>query len=501
MVAANSGSDKSQFISFAKSQMGDFQTANTLAYEFKSQTDTPYPNFWQVGCVFDTILDYFLILKEAGSLEEGDKTLMKQLMPQAIRGYQYGIVGLMAAWYDDWCWWGIATSKAFDADYEDIFGDQLEFFQAAAIDLWGLVDAGDFETLADRIPYDVWRNSATMSSGDKFNKQTLSERSEIHIGTRKAWDLISRGKERESTGRQKADYAYFTTRGVNQWAAPRFGGGCWQYDLSTTPFPADDGPDWKNPNPNANGLGVFQVTLMSGLYLSFACSLMAAAKRKTDENKSGNAWDRLESYGTYQKSAEEVVGFLTNWFEVEGDDSLMAKTFTKGWLVHERTPTYDTLTDGAHPFYPAVQAYFPDAYWGGDQGLIMGALEQYSQLETSDEKTKNIPMELLKGVFYNMPTQLLPGAIGPYLDPTHNSPLSWDDGDYGSGSGIFWRYVLRCCRLDPQFKAEFKAEAAQDDTLNQIAKTSGTNVNTWGNELFQPFNTVAAAIGVWCLLK
>jgi hypothetical protein len=498
------------FITFAKAQMGDFKEENstTLAYVFKDQTDlsgpSSYPNFWQIGCVFDTVLDYFLTLKEAGELGEEDKTLMKQLMLQAVKGYQYGIVGLEAAWYDDWCWWGIAASKAFEADYEDIFGDQIEFFQNAAIDLWGLVDTGDFATLANNIPDDVWGSSATMSDKTRFTKGVLSDRSQIHTGTRGAWDLILGGEYGTGTERQNADYKYFTTKGVNQWAAPRFSGGCWQYDLSTKPFPPNDGPAWQNPNPNAQGLGVFQVTLMSGLHLSFACSLMAAAKRKAAGNESGNAWSRLESCETYQKSAKDVIGFLTDWFEVEGTDSLVAKAFPKGWLVHERTPTYDTLTDGAHPFYPAVQAYFPDAYWGGDQGLIMGALWQYSQLETLHENAQEFPMELLKGVFYNMPAlnlprpaQDLPNAVGPYLDPSGKSPLSWDEGDYGSGSGIFWRYVLRCCRLDPCFKAEASADAK----VASMAEVSGENPNTWGNELFQPFNTVAAAIGAWYLLK
>jgi hypothetical protein len=156
--------------------------------------------------------------------------------------------------------------------------------------------------------------------------------------------------------------------------------------------------------------------------------------------------------------------------------------------------------------YPPVQAYFADAYWGGDQGLLMGALKQYGELLGAHSSGASgipkpiylsYPMELLLGVFYNMDTANLANAVGPYLDPTGNSPLSTDDNDYGSGSGIFWRYVLRCCRLDPGFKSK----ASSDLNVVSRATTSGTNANDWGNELFKPFNSVAAAVGAWYLLK
>jgi hypothetical protein len=507
MVRANSDFDAWRLIRFAKSRMGTALQTGTLANAFASASEASpgkqYPNFWQVGCVFDTILDYFLVLKESGEFDDDDRQLMQQLMAQAVTGYQYGIVGLAAAWYDDWSWWGIAASKAFDPDYEDIFGDQIGFFQSAALDLWGLVDAGEFAPVADSIPDDVWALSAVQSDGTRFTKSILSARSELHAGTRNAWNLILRGANESGTPRQKADYQQFTFGAAGMWASPRFPGGCWQYDLSTSSFSCDDGPDWQMPDPNGCLLGVFQVTLMSGLYLSFACSLMAAANRKAAEARSGKAWDRLQTREAYRQPAEEVAGFLTDWLEAPPPDSL-ATQFPHGVLVHERTPTYARLSKGS---YPAVEGYHADAYWGGDQGLIMGALKQYAQLvggvsaERSGETTPPIfttyPMLLLQGAFYNLPSDLWAGAVGPYLDPSGNSPISEDVGDYGSGSGIFWRYVLRCCRLDPAFKAA----ASADPAIVDVAINSGAHFNCWGNDLFRPFNTVAAAIGAFYLLK
>jgi len=501
MVLADPKLELSQFIDFAKKATGDVGTYGTLADTFANQAGTfvpelEYPNFWQVGCVFDTVLDYFLALKEAGELAPDSEKLMASLMSRAVHGYQYGIVGLMAAWYDDWSWWGIAASKAFDPDYAEIFGEQLEFFQTAAINLWGLVDDGDFTTIANSIPDAVWANSALQSNRVKFTREILSERGEIHIGTRNSWAMIERGAKGDGTPRQNADYKTFTTQIVGDWAAPRFPGGCWQYDFSTLPFPVDDGPDASNPNPAYNSLGVFQVTLMSGLYLSFCCSLIAAANRKAAEGLSGGAWDRLQPVETYRQKADEVAGFLASWLNLTGSDSL-ATEFAHGKLVHERTPTYAPFDTGG---CPPVEGYFANAYWGGDQGLILGALAQYAQLPGANVPDANsYPPELLQGVFYNMSAFNWgqPDMVGPYLDPNGNSPISGDSNDYGSGSGVFWRYVMRTCRNDPAFGDQ----ARQDPNIVRIATNSGTADNAWGNALFQPFNTVAAAIGAWYLLK
>lgn len=512
MTSANPAFDASQFITFAKSQMGGLDQAKSLANAFSSACryvppnppyPATYPNFWQVGCVFDSILDYFLALKEAGALGSDDRTLMEQLVSQAVEGYQYGIVGLSAAWYDDWCWWGIAASKAFDPDYEEIFGAQLGFFQSTALDLWGLVDAGDFATVAGSIPDNVWAQSATQGNNVQFSKSILSDRSILHTGTRNAWALIQRGATAQGTPRQKQDYAYFTTQDPDKWTVPRFPGGCWQYDFSQTSFPYDDGPDWPNPNPQNYTLGVSQVTLMSGLYLSFCCSLIAAAGRKPAQGGSGGAWDRLQSVATYRQKADEVVGFLASWLQLSGSESL-ARGFPQGILVRERTPTYAALGDGT---FPPLQGYDAQAFWGGDQGLIMGALVQYGQLSdgasAAPATLAAYPPALLTGVFYNMPAEGLPypakdlpGAVGPYSAPS-TSPIVGDDNDYGSGSGVFWRYVMRCCRTDPGFALP---ERKSPNVVSKATK-SGTNRNTWGNDLFQPFNSVAAAIGAWYLLK
>jgi hypothetical protein len=172
-------------------------------------------------------------------------------------------------------------------------------------------------------------------------------------------------------------------------------------------------------------------------------------------------------------------------------------------LVHERMPTYAWNGDA----YPPLQGYDPNSYWAGDQGLIMGSLKQFAHQTHAAPagRLASWSASLLTGVFYNMPSNpegavgppLLPrGAVGPYLVRSAGSPILGDTNDYGSGSGVFWRYVMRCCRLDTAF-AEL---ARHDPKIAAMAITSGTQPNEWGNSLFRPFNSVAAAIGAWYLL-
>jgi hypothetical protein len=502
----------SQFIDFAR------QSMPALAEQFKSAAEPnpaagSYPNFWQIGCVFDTILDYFLALKESPKgLQPDDTTLLAEIMASARKGYQWGIVGLAAAWYDDWCWWGIAASKAFDKDYEDLFSSEdRDFFQNAALNLWGLVDFGDFATMAESIPDDIWKHAAKTSAPDspRFTKEMLSARADVHKGTRNSWRRIEGGATGHGTPRQNADYKAFTDPHIHPekiWAVPRFAGGCWQYDPSTLQFAPNDGPNWSDPSPASQTLGMFQLTLMQGLYLSFCCSLAAAARRKADESPSGGAWDRLQPFQAYWEPAGEVVDFLTNW--IEADSHSLASRHTDGTLLHERPRVYATKPDGI----PGdVNGYTSDFFWSGDQGLIMGALVQYGDLagpppaNAPDRPVNPIyetyPLRLLNGVFARIHTSTktnppeLSHAIGPYIP--YDKPISGDSGDYGSGSGIFWRYVTRCCRIDARFGAHVRSSEA----MTRIATRSGTNDNNWGNELFTAFNTVAAAVGAWHLFK
>ena len=240
---------------------------------------------------------------------------------------------------------------------------------------------------------------------------------------------------------------------------------------------------------------------MQGLYLSHACSLIEAAERKAREGKTGGAWDRLQGAEAYRLGANKVVQFLAAWLIDAGDYSI-AQKFLRGYLLHERTPTYAWIPGR----YPLLNGYFEESYWAGDQGLIMGALTQFLRVvhaagrpgDGSVEPIYDVwPNSISDGVFYNIPTldRRQPNAVGPYRAPPP-VPQFWGFGRLRIRIRVFWRYVMRCSRIDPPFAAR----ARQDPHIVERATASGTGPNPWGTPLFRRFNTVAAAIGAWHLL-
>jgi len=69
------------------------------------------------------------------------------------------------------------------------------------------------------------------------------------------------------------------------------------------------------------------------------------------------------------------------------------------------------------------------------------------------------------------------------------SPADFPDpGDYASGSGIFWRYVLHACRTNPAFRKHMVGLVSADDN---IVATSAANPTNEAAGLFNPFNIVA----------
>ena len=415
-------------------------------------------------------------------------------MADAKEGYQNGVVGNMAGWYDDWSWFGIASSKAFDPDYVEFFGDDLELFRNYSLDTWGLINEGDFETLVNRIPESKWKKG-------RITKEKFIVRNKFHKGTPNSWTHL----EPESAPRHY-DYEYFSK--LENWAVPRFLGGCWQYDFSSQPFPEGDGAGSDNPNPQYQSLGPFQLTLMTGLYLVFACRLAWAARLKETGQLSGLGLERLESYDVYKGYATSAVHFLQAWFDVPDGENSLFKTFdtnnTEGYMVRERMPSYAKNQSGE---YPNLEYYSSNRYWGGDQGLILGGLMNYVLLldaENSTDPLKEKLREQANKIFNGALNNLVGGSndpvnnvVLPYKPLYGDAIFSMDPGDYASGLGVFWRYILYTCRMDSTFKRQ----------ANVIAKASGNVVvnsaqedTPWGNSIFNPFNNLAPTLSAYYIL-
>ena len=86
-------------------------------------------SYWKVGNVFDTMTDFLLVSDDSpGTIAADVYRIYKDL-----KG---------ACWYDDYAWWGLASSKASDPQYDTIFGASKTDFQNLANETWTFMNKG-----------------------------------------------------------------------------------------------------------------------------------------------------------------------------------------------------------------------------------------------------------------------------------------------------------------------------------------------------------------------
>lgn len=406
--------------------------------KYKSQAETMFlslfgtfklwGNGWQVGNAFDTLTDYVFYFPDV-------ETNQGEVVEAALERWK-NIQGSMC-WYDDWGWWGIASAKAFDDKYANVFGWRRDEFQQMAIDCWNIMHTGK-----PGLPYS-------------------------YKGGPNVWE-----------NRDPPDY--FTSG--EGYAVPRFPGGVWQYDMFELPRtdPRDCSPS--NPsNPMDCLLGPFQNTVMNGLYLVLALRL-AQYKQGT---------------GTVE-AAKAEMGFLNKWFALDGDDSLLQRFPhpDKSTLVRERVSTYAS-TDGK--IFPWVQGYHAVDQWGGDQGLVLGGLLDYLSVDPSDPMTQIRALSIARGVFFHMSDELgvRPYSVGFHdqNDPDDyscGSGVFWRYLLHGFNQNADLRsYVLEVINMDPENNAIYRSA--------EKAFTQRRPLN--GNALFMEFNIVAVLLAAIQILS
>jgi hypothetical protein len=399
-------------------------------------------NGWQLGNVFDTLTDFVFRFPDA----EPSKGAVVDAAFQ-----QWGKIGGMC-WYDDYGWWGIASTKAFDDQYADIFGSHLKDFQKIATDCWDAMHTGKPDT--DNPPY-------------KYK------------GAPMVWENRDEGNEP----------GYFTSPAT--WAVPRFSGGVWQYDLfkDKRTNPKDCTPGSSNPSdPNHCVLGPFQNTVMNGLYFVLALRL-ALQKQET---------------GTYD-AAETEKGFLNAWFSLEENESLLWHNTNNTVLVRERVPTYAYCEE--RESYPSVKGYHPKGAWCGDQGLIMGGLFDYLKLRgsafdlPSDPAAQTRAISIARGVLC---TPEMVGELGvrPYSPEFDDQN---DPDDYSCGSGVFWRYLLRAYNQNRALRTVVHNWVVNNPETNAIYKSAENLFNPLqpsnSNQLFVNFNILATLLAAIEILE
>ena len=402
------------------------QATDTFGRLCKIFKDVYKPNAWQIGNVFDTLTDYVFRYSEPtpGGVVQTARDRWEEL-------------GTMC-WYDDYGWWGIASSKAFDITFANVFGSNQAYFQKVATDCWDVMHTGK----PDQPPY-KWKGGPNV------------------------WDNRDDG---DTPG-------YFMS--LDGWAVPRFPGGVWQWDMfkCKRTKPPECSPS--NPaDPAKCLLGPFQNTVMNGLYLVLALRLAMLNK----------------GTGTVAAAKSELE-FLNNWFAVEGTDSLL-EDFSGSNLVRERVGTYAFQI--AKNRYPKVNGYHWQDFWCGDQGLIFGGLLDYFALDSSDPAVETQAVAIARGVFQHLVDA---NGVMPYSFGFHdqNDP---DDYSCGSGvfwrymlrafnqNPALRTEVLNMIASDPEGNPIYKsAEGA-------FARVKGNN-----NQLFAYFNVLAVLIAAIDILR
>lgn len=410
-----------------------YKTQAATVFSNLLKTFKGWNNGWQVGNVFDTLTDYVLRFPKA------EPTPGAVVQAAHERWGNSTLQGFMC-WYDDWGWWGIASSKAFNSEYRNIFGTYASEFQKIAANCWN-----------------------TMHTGQPFKHSGKYQ----YKGGPNVWE------NRDDGSRP----GYFSSR--EGWAVPRFLGGVWQYEMfyDSRPNPPECSPS--NPaNPKECLLGPFQNTVMNGLYFVLALRL-------TLQGLSGGA----------PQAVKTELKFLNDWFALQGDESLLQSFSDNSTLVRERVATYASY-DG-NKTHPQVEGYLPDGEWGGDQGLILGGLLDYLLLAPSSPVIQAQAISIARGVLLHMVDDQ--GIVMPYSSGFNNQG---DPDDYSCGSGVFWRYLLRGFTQNGPLHKEVLNLIARDPENNAIYK-SAENPYAYapGIELFKEFNALSVLLAAIVILE
>ncbi len=386
---------------------------------FQGRVNDQKGNYWQLGCAFDTMLDYM----------QQQKISNPAFINNAYTLYSTLVKTNSACWYDDHAWWGIAATKAMTPAYQAVFGNR----------------AGDFATVAT----DCWHNM-------NYGKPTAPRQQ----GAPNVWANRCNGDQDKNYFSNPADPLH--------WTVPRFENGVWQYDIFHDK--RQDECSYYNPSdPTVSPLGGFQNTVVNALYWVFALRLFSAG------------------VDTRQAVTNEH-DFLFNWFflqlpnkQPDTENALLNRFSYIGLqaaLVRERVSTYAALNGT----YPSVNAYYADDAWGGDQGLIVGALVDY-YTRTSDQTSLEVAQMILNGIAGKL-------TVNNVLQST---TLNWQGGDpddYSSGIGVCQRYLLYAWRNNSSIRNEI-LRASYYQTILRASADAVCNQSPSTNPLFDDFNCLA----------
>lgn len=330
---------------------------------------------------------------------------------------------------DSHCDDGMTARKAeYQAQAKERFNSLLS---QTDVDFWKVANA--FDTMIDYVTY--CSQDATGDAGkaakwviDAFPPDTTNmwfdDFGWWSIATGRAAQMpIFNPNNPELLALAEKCWLAFTDRAPKVWAhrttttfddcEPAIPGGVWNGYWQGT---SDKWPGPKTGDPNSGTLLGIQNTVTNAVYL-----LSAQVLKEND-------------------AAQQEFGFLDTWLNLPGAQVPLLWTLDLNGtqaLVRERA---------THYLRKAAPGFQREWAWTGDQGLIIGALvSQVMRPDTPPDK------ELVRTA-----VKLVHGAVAALVQnntlnywtrtgrpPSVNSnpKANWDD--YSTGSGVFWRYMLR----------------------------------------------------------
>ena len=188
-------------------------------------------------------------------------------------------------------------------------------------------------------------------------------------------------------------------------------------------------------------------------------------------------------------AAKAEFGFLNTWLTMPAPPKGSYKLPLLWTLSKTQALVYERATHFASRAAPGFQT---DWAWTGDQGLTIGSLIGQVIGITDPAERKRL-IDLAVHILQGVQIRLVDGAnnILNYWTVSGDVP-DGDEGDYATGTGVFWRYMLRVRELDYLSNA-FKTDDFQKILLTNAAEaTKDNSQRTWPNE-YQPSDDVTLA--------
>jgi len=376
----------------------------------KKNPKNNFDNFWWCGNCFDTITDYLLVFKPDDPSAAVNTVLQKYYWFREMHDQKETV----NTWYDDWAWWAIASAKAWNSSYSEVFGSCATPFADVARTCWTIVDQG---------------------LGDG-----------VHLGAPNGY-----------TNRENMKDWNPKPTPVDGWVAPLFDNGpgsglhgTWQYDIfsnrregSAWHGPAegnnDSNPSWPLA-PKWSWGGPFQLTVMNALYLLLTARLEQASRKN----------QAVPAAGVQLK---DQFGFLWAWFGKNKDHLLpggvpgllkaAGKRAEDGLVVRERVSRYAVRNGN----YDEVYEFYEECTWGGDIGLVLNGLGTYLTVAPENDPARPVA-SLMKALVNGYMSVLFQGRMPQAYYPPGKGVFGRDPDDYRSGIGVFMRGLYQAFQQD-----------------------------------------------------